>query len=337
MTTPYAFELFCPNHMTSLSLDNAEASYKCEHGCRFEIIGQIPRFVSIDNYASSFGLQWNSFRQTQLDSYTGLTISKDRLTRMVGGSLDVFRDQKVLEAGCGAGRFTEIMLAAQAIVFAVDISTAVEANFQNCKTKKDYFVVQADILKIPVLPGQFDIVVCIGVIQHTPDPEATIQKLCSYLKPGGLLVIDHYTYGYPEIFFQKRLRRFLLKKPKEYTLRFVLRLVKLFWPFHKVTYRLRNIMILRKLRSLILMLSPIVDYQDAYPELGDKLLYEWALLDTHDTLSDFYKHLRSADEIRKQLQLCGMSEIHTEYAGNGVEARARKPLQTNVGSLQERI
>jgi len=325
LTAQYTFELFCPNHMTSLSSENDDSSYICDYGCRFNVIGQIPRFVPIDNYATSFGLQWNSFRQTQLDSYTGLTISKDRLTRIVGGSLKLFRNKNVLEAGCGAGRFTEIMLAEQATVFAVDMSTAVDANFQNCKTNENYFIVQADILNIPVLPEQFDIVVCIGVIQHTPDPETTIQKLCSYLKPGGLLLIDHYTHGYPENFMQKRLRQFLLKKPKEYTLRFVRRLVKLLWPLHKMTYRWHNIKILQKLRLLILKLSPIVDYQDAYPELGDKLLFEWALLDTHDTLSDFYKHIRSADEIRKQLQSCGMSEIQTEYAGNGVEARARKP------------
>ena len=331
MLTQRAFQLYCPNHMTPLSLNIGGSSYICELGCQFEIIDQIPRFVPINNYASSFGLQWNKFRQTQLDSYSGLTISRDRLTRIAGGLLDVFRDKKVLEAGCGAGRFTEIMLAQQATVFAVDISTAVEANFQNCKTNENYLVAQADILNIPVLPHQFDIVVCIGVIQHTPDPEVTIQKLCSYLKPGGLLLIDHYTYGYSQNFLRRWLRRFLLKKPQEYALRFVHRLVRLLWPLHKLTYRWSDNKILHKLRSLFVALSPIVDYQDAYPELGDKLLFEWALLDTHDTLSDYYKHLRSAEEIKEQLLLCGMLDIQIAYAGNGVEARARKPLPENKG------
>ena len=115
------------------------------------------------------------------------------------------------------------------------------------------------------------------------------------------------------------------------------RLVRLLWPLHKITYDWRNDKILHKFRSLFIGLSPIIDYQDAYPELGNKLLFEWTFLDTHDTLSDHYKHLRSADEIKEQLLLCGMSDIQISYAGNGVEARARKPLAEKVNSLQEQI
>jgi hypothetical protein len=55
-------------------------------------------------------------------------------------------------------------------------------------------------------------------------------------------------------------------------------------------------------------------------------LKEWAILDTHDTLTDVYKHLRSAEDIADHLQRCGMVGIQTANAGNGVEARAWKPL-----------
>jgi 2-polyprenyl-3-methyl-5-hydroxy-6-metoxy-1,4-benzoquinol methylase len=37
-------------------------------------------------------------------------------------------------------------------------------------------------------------VVCLGVIQHTPDPEKTIKCLFEKVKPGGVLVIDHYIW-----------------------------------------------------------------------------------------------------------------------------------------------
>src|SRR5574340_1109308 len=39
----------------------------------------IPRFVSDSGYTESFGFQWNLHRQAQLDSYSGLPISKSRL------------------------------------------------------------------------------------------------------------------------------------------------------------------------------------------------------------------------------------------------------------------
>jgi 2-polyprenyl-3-methyl-5-hydroxy-6-metoxy-1,4-benzoquinol methylase len=60
--------------------------------------------------------------------------SKDRLKRLCGGDLTVFKGKKVLEVGCGSGRFTEIMLKEDATVFAVDLSSAVEANMKIAKS-----------------------------------------------------------------------------------------------------------------------------------------------------------------------------------------------------------
>ncbi len=301
----------------------------------FPIVNGIPRFVSTDNYAASFGLQWNSFRRTQLDSFTGTTISRDRLQRIAGGSLDVFRGQDVLEAGCGAGRFTEIMLAAGARVFAADISSAVDANRENCAAATGYFVCQADIVHLPLPSEQFDIVACIGVIQHTPDPEATMVALCSHLKPGGRLFIDHYPPNYPMTLSRRLLRRFLLTRSSVYSLRFCTNLVGWLWPLHRLMWRifraspLGRLPLLPKVRSLFLRLSPLVDYHDAYPQLGAELLRTWALLDTHDTLTDVYKHLRSREQIETHLSRCGMETIETALAGNGIEARARKPAGTS--------
>ena len=165
----------------------------CESGCRVPIVKDIPRFVPAEKYASAFGRQWKMFRKTQLDSHTGTTISRDRLQRCLGGSIDIIKGKSVLEVGCGAGRFTEVMLQAGARVFACDLSLAVEANYENCRhLGPDYFVCQADALKLPVAPHSFDFVVCLGVIQHTPSPEETIAALARYVRQGGTLAIDHY-------------------------------------------------------------------------------------------------------------------------------------------------
>lgn len=319
--------LICPKHRFTLERLDSEDAYRCPSGCNFPIISNIPRFTPMDNYAASFGLQWNKFRTAQLDSYTRTSISRDRLMRLVGGSLEIFKGKSVLEAGCGAGRFTEIMLATGAKVFAADLSTAVEANYQNCKEYPDYFVCQGDILDLPVLPEQFDIVVCIGVIQHTPDPEASMAVLCTYVKPGGLLVIDHYTYGYPITSLRRALRSFLLKKSKTFSMRFCQALTAILWPIHKILWKMKAIAGIESLRSRFIRYSPIVDYYQSYPQLNTKLLYEWAVLDTHDTLTDCHKHLRRAEEIKYHLESCEMVEVEAVYAGNGVEARARKRLK----------
>lgn len=336
VATVLSYKLICPEHRSVLELDQRSEVYFCPAGCKFPSLNDIPRFVQARNYAASFGLQWNTFRKTQLDSHTGTSISRDRLTRLAGGSLDVFRGKDVLEAGCGAGRFTEVMLAAGGRVFAADISTAVEANYENCHRYPDYFVCQADIRKLPMQPETFDVVVCVGVIQHTPDPEQTMSALCSYLKPGGLLILDHYSENYPTTPFRQVLRKFLLGKPEEFSMSFSTKLVSLLWPVHRLFWRAIDsgtpkARLLRKVRSAFLYLSPVVDYHDGYPQLGPGLLRNWAVLDTHDTLTDFYKHLRSREEIVGHLQSRGMSEIEAAYAGNGVEVRARKLGAEAVG------
>ncbi|MBK9484344.1 MAG: hypothetical protein IPO01_03770 [Chitinophagaceae bacterium] len=76
-----------------------------------EIINDIPRFVDSGSYASLFGDQWKEYKKTQLDSYTGSPTSESRLSRCLGGDLkDNLKGKLVLEAGCGAGRFTEVLL-----------------------------------------------------------------------------------------------------------------------------------------------------------------------------------------------------------------------------------
>lgn len=317
----------CPKH--GARLKNHNQVFECPEGCSFFLVNSIPRFVSVDNYASSFGLQWNQYRTTQLDSHTGLTISRDRLTRLLGGSLDGVKGKKVLEAGCGAGRFSEILLEAGAHLNAVDLSTAVEANYKNCSSFPNYSVCQASILELPFAPEQFDVVICIGVIQHTPNPEQTMDALCKQVKPGGLLVIDHYTYGYPTTLSRRLLRSLLLILPSKVALPFCSVLTALLWPFHRLFWLGRRLPGFNRIRQLFLWLSPLVDYHDAYPQLGPRLLKVWATLDTHDTLTDYYKHLRSTDEIREHLLQCSMENIEAYYAGNGVEARARKQINKN--------
>ncbi|MDT7604822.1 MAG: hypothetical protein QOF61_2819 [Acidobacteriota bacterium] len=322
-------ELRCADHAEPLTANGSRGrtdnvcEIVCPRGCRFPVVKNIPRFVGLENYASGFGLQWNTFRKTQLDSYTGTTISRDRLARCLGGSLEIVRDQSVLEVGCGAGRFTELLLAAGGRVFACDLSPAVEANYENCGDSPNYFVCQADARRLPVALHSFDFVVCLGVIQHTPDPEETIRALAKYVKPGGMLVIDHYAHNYALTLPRVVARRLLLRLPPRQSKRAALALSRVLLSLHRLTWN--GARGARRLRPHLQRFSPLVDYYDVYPQLGEQLLAEWALLDTHDTLTDRYKHLRSAQQIERCLRACGLGDLEVSYGGNGVEARARMP------------
>jgi 2-polyprenyl-3-methyl-5-hydroxy-6-metoxy-1,4-benzoquinol methylase len=309
----------CPQHGHPLTarVDRLE----CANGHGYAVVHGIPRFVGSRTYADHFGEQWKRYRQTQLDSYTGHPISRDRLRRCLGEALwERLPDSQVLEAGCGAGRFTEVLLDRGARVTSVDLSEAVDANVHNFPLGPHHRIAQADLMALPFTPQSFDVVLCIGVLQHTPSPEASIERLCGLVKPGGWLAIDHYTYEIGWYTKTAPLFRMLLKRlPTVTSMRITERLVQVALPLHKAVARSR-------LRSLVYRISPVLTHYTTYPALDDDIQRQWALLDTHDSLTDWFKHFRTAGQIRRHLERLGLEEIWCEYGGNGVEARGRRPV-----------
>jgi 2-polyprenyl-3-methyl-5-hydroxy-6-metoxy-1,4-benzoquinol methylase len=320
-------KLVCPIDLLPLGL-SGDSGLCCSGGHRYSNELGIPRLVaSARNYAAGFGDQWKKFRSTQLDSYSKTSISRDRLRRCLGEELWQALEQpgrsEVLEAGCGAGRFTEVLLTLPGVsLTSTDFSAAVEPNQVNCPQSDRHRVVQCDINAGPFEPRQYDVVVCLGVVQHTRNPEQTIASLYNQVKPGGRLVIDHYAHTlsrYTKITWLL-LRPILKRLPPEQSMAATDRLTKMFFPLHRAV---RNH---RWLQMLLSRISPITTFFQALPQLNDRLQYEWACLDTHDGLTDYYKHLRTQSQIRRALVDLGSQDIWIAKGGNGIEARCRRPL-----------
>ncbi|MGB8980803.1 MAG: methyltransferase domain-containing protein, partial [Anaerolineales bacterium] len=155
-----------------------------DNGHAYPISMGIPRFVDPENYAESFGFQWKEFSRVQLDSYNGTGFSEERFRLITGWTQNELAGKLVLDAGCGAGRFGEIALKYGARLVAFDLSEAVDTSKANLAPAEP-LICQASIYKLPFAAGTFDYVYCIGVVQHTPDPPATIRALCRMVKPGG--------------------------------------------------------------------------------------------------------------------------------------------------------
>lgn len=300
-------------------------SLVCSRGHRWHRAAGIPRMVTeAGNYAASFGLQWNVYRQTQLDSYTGTSLSRERARRCLGEecwrALQSRPRSDVLEVGCGAGRFTEVLLSAGAHVTSVDLSSAVDANQANFPQGSHHRILQADVRHLPFEPGQFDVVFCLGVVQHTPSPEETIRKLYEQVKPGGWLVFDHYTYTLSWYTKSAGLFRMVMRRlPPERAFEWSRRLVNLFFPMHRAV---RGHRIAQPLLSRV---SPVLTYFGRLP-LDDRLQFEWSLLDTHDSLTDRYKHFRTKGQITRALGAIESEAVWCDYGTNGIEARCRRPL-----------
>jgi hypothetical protein len=77
-------------------------------------------------------------------------------------------------------------------------------------------------------------------------------------------------------------------------------------------------------QALLSRISPVLAYYHHH-SLNDELQREWALLDTHDSLTDRFKHFRSTAQINAVLVSLGAVSIWCQRGGNGVEARCRRP------------
>lgn len=295
-------------------------------GHHYPIISGIPRFVGAENYSADFGAQWNMFPKTQLDSFSGVDVSESRLARCLQGNLSSLKGKKVLEAGSGAGRFTEILLKHGAIVHSFDFSSAVEANAKNNGDHDNLVLVQGDIRKIPFQKASYDYVICLGVLQHTPDPEESIQCLFEMVCPGGGLVIDHYPWKWRIILPTPigesiaLYRQLILRLPRKSRFKFVQKVTDFWFPLH--WYFKDSLFVQRILRRV----SPVIFH---YPDIklrDRQMYYEWALLDTHDATTDFYKHRRTVNQIRVALENMDTSDLVVQAGGNGVEAFCRKKV-----------
>jgi len=287
-------------------------------GERFPIVAGIPRFVSTGAYVESFGLQWNIHTQTQLDSYTHAGLSTQRLARCLGFAPARLAGLTVLEVGCGAGRFTEVLVQAGAFVHAVDLSNAVDANRRNIGERPNYVVAQADLLRPPFPAGSFDVVLCLGVLQHTPSPKASVAALWRMVKAGGLLVIDHYTWSLSRVTKLAPLYRAVLKRiPPAAAKRVTNALVDWFFPIH---WRARKVTVAQRLLSRV---SPCLAYCHIYPQMSRELHEDWCRLDTFDELTDHYKHLRTTGQIRRLLE--GLGGLDVTAGGEGQRRRGSLP------------
>jgi 2-polyprenyl-3-methyl-5-hydroxy-6-metoxy-1,4-benzoquinol methylase len=304
---------------TKSALTENQGFLLSEEGEKFPIIHEIPRFVESNNYASAFGLQWKTFAKTQLDSFSKTRITQDRLERCLGFPIEGLENKTVLEVGCGAGRFTELLVKGKGLIHSIDLSVAVETNKENIGNAANYQVAQASVYELPYADETFDIVICLGVIQHTPSSEKTMEALWSKVKPGGQLIIDHYKWRIGYYSTLVPVYRAILKEMKpEKSKKIVDSLVDFFFPLH---WKLRNQTILNWLLHRV---SPLIVYINLFKDQDRNFHYEWSKLDTYDSLTDYYKHLRTPSQIKNKLEQLGAKDIWINEGGNGVEARCKK-------------
>lgn len=96
--------------------------------------------------------------------------------------------RKVVDIGCGGGILTEAMAQAGASVTGIDMADAplAVARLHQLETgvSVDYVRSTAEELARSQ-PGGFDVVTCLEMLEHVPDPAAIVRAAKTLLRPGG--------------------------------------------------------------------------------------------------------------------------------------------------------
>lgn len=273
-------------------------------GNTFPIVDGVPRIAQGDNYAENFGVQWNKFAKTQLDREAeGLDLSRRRFFAESRWVPEDLHGKEILEVGSGAGRFSKVVLErTMGILYSVDYSDAVATNIKNNGhiAPERFHLFQASIYEMPFPDNSFDKVFCFGVLQHTPDFDASVKALIVKARPGGEIVVDFYPInGWWTKINAKYLLRPLTKRMSHDRLFSLIEgnidwLMKAHFLLHRVGL------------GVMTRFLPVCNVSESFQKaLAPLELREWALLDTFDQYSPEHDHPQRIRDVARMFERHG--------------------------------
>ena len=149
-----------PERNTPLQLAADGSKLLSDDGGRsWKIISDIPRFVT-DEHLESFGHQWTHFDVAHND--------EDRATfaAKTGVSISDLAGMRILDAGCGGGRYAKVCGEAGATVFGADHTRAVDKAAQLCGQLANVQFVQADLKHLRFDHEYIEFVFARGGVDH---------------------------------------------------------------------------------------------------------------------------------------------------------------------------
>jgi 2-polyprenyl-3-methyl-5-hydroxy-6-metoxy-1,4-benzoquinol methylase len=294
------------NPFTNNLLSLAKDGLMEEYAITFPKKNGAYRVVENNNYTENFGYQWNKFAATQVDKSSKLQISKARFFAETNWNKEDLAGKNILEVGSGAGRFTQVILDhTQANLYSVDYSNAVEANYKNNGPNERLHLFQASIYEMPFAKAQFDKVLCLGVLQHTPDFEKSVKALIEMAKPGAEVVVDFYSVNgwWTKLNAKYTWRRFTKKMSHE----------KLFQLIdHNIDWMIKASQFFTKigLGKMLNRFIPICDIDGTLPKnISYQQLRELCVLDTFDMFSPEYDNPQKIETVVKWFEQNGMEAV----------------------------
>jgi len=295
-------------HGALLQEENGLTCAMCRR--QYPAVKGVVRFVDAEHYAGSFGFQWLTFRDTQLDTDQSQSSEAD-FRRRTGFTSEELAGKLVLDVGCGMGRFAEVATRWGAYVVGIDLSLAEEAASENLRDRDATFF-QADVFRLPFKSESFDYIYSIGVLHHTPNCEQAFKVLPGLLKPGGGIAIWLYS-GYHKWYRMSDLYRKLTRRMSPRTL---YRLAHIAIPMYGLHQFLRSVPLVGKpISGMMKYLLPMSFNPDP----------RWRVLDTLDWYSPWYQSKHTYEEVFRWFEDSGLRDLRVIQ--QPISVQGRRPPQ----------
>lgn len=102
----------------------------------------------------------------------------------------LLENQRVLDIGCGGGILTESLATSGASAKGIDLSKKAlqvgQLHALETSTPVEYELISAEDLAAKE-PGQYDVITCMEMLEHVPNPKSIVQACATLAKPGATL------------------------------------------------------------------------------------------------------------------------------------------------------
>lgn len=316
-----ALRLTAVTQEDSASAEIVEGKLECAT-CRtiVPIVRNIPRFVGSESYAACWGFQWNRFDRIQIDSVMRNELSRDRFYKTTGWPARM-EGQRILEVGCGAGRFTQLALETAAEVVSFDLSSSVEAAWRNNSGHANLTLFQGSVYEIPLRKQAFDKIFCMGVLQFCPDVEGAFRSMLPFLRPAGEIVVDVY----------EKWRRFPPLKTfvRPFTKRMgAEKLYKLLClaipPAFELKKAIHSVPAVGPPLSNLVPIGPLSHVERGLDYTDDELK-QVKILSALNMLSPAFEHPQRMEDVRRWFDESELVEVELKRGYNGINAKGKRP------------
>jgi ubiquinone/menaquinone biosynthesis C-methylase UbiE len=110
-------------------------------------------------------------------------------TRLIQGMLRPRPGEKILDAGCGTGVFTQMVLEAGAQVVGLELSGPMLAAAKEKLGRGALSMIQGDMIELPLADESFDKALSVTALEFIADAQGAVRELFRVTRPGGLVVV----------------------------------------------------------------------------------------------------------------------------------------------------